>query len=58
MDWLSLIKTAISVGLEAYKQGRIAAANKEATDGAAIVARLHANFESAKADPGLPKGVN
>ena len=57
MEWLTLIKAALSVGLEAYRAGKIMVREKEAIDGRAVVARLHAGYAEARADSGLPPGV-
>lgn len=57
MEWLTLIKTALSVGLEAYRAGKVLRREKEAVDGRAVVARLHAGYAESRADPGLPPEV-
>lgn len=57
MDWLSLVAEAIKIGAQAYKAGKIAAAEGERIKGAALLDRMKARYAESAADPGLPKGV-
>ena len=57
MEWLTLIKAALSVGLEAYRAGKIMVREKEAIDGRAVVAKMHARYAESREDSGLPPGA-
>ncbi len=57
MDWLSLVKEAIKIGVEGYRFGKALKAQGEAVEAASIVAKMHAKYSEARTDSGLPEGL-
>lgn len=57
MEWLTLVKEAIKIGVEGYKFGRALKAQGEAAQAAEIVGAMHRKYEAARTDAGLPDGL-